>query len=143
MWQVNGTEVPASWLSFEPTRVLYEFDGPKIFTCRDATGQLYLAYQCDEDREALRFLVVPFSEDLERRLTAGAIDVRDALSRPQAWLFDLGNDGSPLRCWQVDVEGLPPDVLPKPGVLLWADLPPIISSPTPGPGGPACGKQAS
>jgi hypothetical protein len=127
MWHVAGNQVAHNWLRQDPVRVLYEFDGPKIFLCKDIPGNLYLAYQCDESEELLRFLVVPFSEDLERRLTSGEMNVRDALTRAKAWLFDFGNDWSPLSCWEINVDDLPPGVLPEPGVMLWPHLQPVMN----------------
>jgi hypothetical protein len=129
MWPVNGTRVSPHWLGLEPIPVLYEFDGPRIFICQDDASNPYLAYQCDEDEEARRFLVVPSNEGLERRLTRGEINVRDAFWRPRAWFFDLGNDWQPLRAWEVDVENLPPEMLPQPGVMLWPHLTPVINGP--------------
>src|SRR5689334_9467809 len=95
MWTVNGRLMPDPWLDFEPVRVLYSFDGPRIFTCKDSAGNLFLAFQCDEDGEAVRFLVVPLSDNREQQLTAGEIDVRSVLSQEAAWLFDLGGDWTP------------------------------------------------
>ena len=60
MWHVNGKPISGAWLNLEPVRVLYDFDGPRIFTCKDVNGTLFLAYQCGEDRETMRFLIVPF-----------------------------------------------------------------------------------
>jgi hypothetical protein len=75
----------------------------------------------------MRFLVVPCDLDLEWRLTAGEINVRDALTRGKAWLLDFNNDWSPARCWTVDVDELPPGVLPEPGVMLYAHLRPVMA----------------
>jgi hypothetical protein len=127
MWQVTGALIPPHWLLPIPIRTLYEFDGPRIFLCKDVPGNLYLAYQCGEDREVMRFLVVPCTVDLERRLTAGETDVRDALTRPRGWLFDFGKDWSALRCWKVNIDDLPPRTLPEPGVMLWAHLQPVMN----------------
>lgn len=127
MWAVPGTPMTASWLKPEPTRILYEFDGPRIFLCEDIPGNAYLAYQCGEDRTTLRFLVVPCGEDAERRLATGKTNVRDALSRPKAWILDLGYDWTPRHCWKVEVDDLPSCVLPKQGVMLYSHLPSLIS----------------
>ena len=133
MWTVDGSPVPPSWLALEPERVLYEFDGPKIFTCRGQMGELFLAYLCSEDQSAMRYLVVPFTDNLLRGLTAGDLPLQTALTQNRSWLFDVGNDWRPLRCWQIDGSRVPPGVLPKPGVLLWADLAPArngVTSPS-------------
>lgn len=54
-WLVNGKPESNTWLDLEPVRVLYEFDGPRIFTCRDSAGNLFLAYQCGEEDQVMRF----------------------------------------------------------------------------------------
>jgi len=108
----------ADWLDLKPIRVLYDFDGPKIFTCKDQTGQPFLAFQCSVDRSTMRYLVVPFGDGLETRLTNGDINVRDALTRPKMWVFDLDNSWQPVRCWRVSVDDLPSHLLPRPGAAL-------------------------
>jgi hypothetical protein len=133
MWPVQGKPISGAWLDMEPVRVLYEFDGPRIFTCKDAVGNRYLAYQCGEAKGVLRFLVVPCSDDLERALTAGAINLRDALARPRAWLFDLSYQWQIRSAWQTDVDSLPPFLLPRPGVMLWRHLTPVINPLAPRP----------
>ena len=124
MWSVTGTPAPIDWLDFTPVRVLYEFDGPKIFTCKDLTGQPFLAFQCSANREAVRFLVVPFGDGLESRLTTGDINLRDALIRPQMWIFDLDNSWKPVHSWRVRANDFPSRLLPRDGVMLWSHLQP-------------------
>lgn len=127
MWPINKPAQPHDWLDFEPVTVLYEYDGPRIFTCKDVTDQLFLAYRCGRDRETIRFVVVPFSEDLERQLVTGDINLRDALTRPRTWVFDLNKQWQPIRCWRVNSGELPPRVLPRPGVMLYAHLTPVMN----------------
>jgi hypothetical protein len=128
MWQVTGTQTSASWLALEPFTVLYDFDGPRIFTCKDSSGNLFLAYQCGEDNQTMRFLVVPFSEESERKLTSGEDSLHDVLMRPHAWLFDLDFQWQIIGAWQVRVENLPTDCVPSPGVMLWSHLPSRIKA---------------
>jgi hypothetical protein len=127
MWNFVGVAEQANWLTFEPLRILYEFDVPYIFICSDVPGNTYLAYLCGRDQQEVRYLVVPCSEDLERRLVTGDINLRDALTQYRAWLFDLDNQWNPLRAWKVNVDSLPADVLPKPGVMIYAHLPPVAN----------------
>jgi hypothetical protein len=132
MWDVPGQQLAnPDWLDLEPVRVLYEYDGPRIFTCQDKAGKLLLAYLCSEDRTRRRFLLVPFDADLEQQLTAGQIDLRDALTRSPAWIVDVANDWQPLALWLVEVESLPANVLPRPGVMLWASLRPVLNGTAP------------
>ena len=128
MWQVRGTVVNPSWLTLQPHRVLYSYDGPRIFTCRDAAENQYLAYLCDEDDAFVRFVVAPCDEWAERELTTGMVDVQEVLSRYRSWIFDLNHDWQPVRAWRIDPPyRLPAGVLPNPGVMLWRHLPSRIS----------------
>src|SRR5262245_12983338 len=126
MWQVEGTPDRIR-TTLEPDRLLYEYDGPRIFTSKDSADNLYLAYFCDEDERTTRFLVVTFSERLLDALTAGSMNVRDALTRPQSWLVDLDNDWQLTGSWRIDVDTLPTGVIPEPGVMLWRHLTPVIN----------------
>jgi hypothetical protein len=134
VWQVKGQSVPADWLCLEPVAVLYDFDGPTIFTCKDVDGKLYLAYQCSEAPGRMRFLVVPFSEESVRRLSIGDLNLHDALMRPRACLIDLDYQGDVLAAWETLPENLPPKAIPAPGVMLWSHLTPKIVENVPRPG---------
>lgn|SRR5262245_5802872 len=131
MWNVKGRPVPLDWLSLEPVTVLYEFDGPRIFTCADDPGNRYLAYQCGEENRIMRFLVVPFGDDHLRRLTEGEDNLHDALTKPRAWVFDIGFDWSRKAAWEVQIEDIPRDSIPRPGVMLWPHLKPRIKATVP------------
>jgi hypothetical protein len=122
------------WLDPAPVQVLYEFDGPRIYTCRDGNGNLFLAYQCGEERGLLRFLMAPFSDSQEWELTNGHTDLRNALTQARGWVFDLDYHWRPLRCWKVDVGNLPTRILPAPGVMLYRHLPALINLLRPRPG---------
>ena len=122
MWQVRGKQLSGTWLDLEPVPVLYDFDGPRIFVCKDTMGVNYfLAYQCGEEASTrtMRFLVVPCSENLERQLTAGEINLHDALMRPRAWIFDLDFQWILKDSWEVQVEDVPATSF-EPGVKLSA-----------------------
>ena len=126
LWQVKGTPKNPDWLDLEPIEVLYDFDGPRIFICKDGPGNTYLAYLCGDDRNTVRYLVVPCSDSLKERLISGKINLRDALSQGKAWVFDLDNDWKPRSASRVNVDDLPEDALPEPGVMLYAHLTPIV-----------------
>jgi hypothetical protein len=125
MWTVAGKIEDPNWLIFKPTIVLYAYDGPRTFICKDMANETYLAHWCDEDDERTRFLIVPFSQSLLSALISGEIDVRDALTRNMAWIFDLNNDWNPVQAWSVEISDLPNGILPRPGVMLWNNLRPV------------------
>ena len=122
MWQVTGRMTAFDWIDLTPVNVLYEFDGPRIFTCRDNAGELLLAYQCGGDGPLSRFVLVPFTPELERRLVDGEITVREALDQPRTWLIDLNADWEISSAWQVRMEDIPSSCLPRPGAMLLPSL---------------------
>jgi hypothetical protein len=131
MWPITGSPVPNTWFNLEPVTVLYDFDGPRIFTCHDSVRNLYLAYQCGEDDRATRFLVVPFNEFRQAQLTKGMISLRDALLCPRAWVVDVLFDGTMEQLLEINTTDIPADVLPRAGVMLYASLPSLINPEVP------------
>ncbi len=128
MWEVKGKPVPGErFQPFTTCEVLYDFDGPRTFTLRDADAELHLAHWLDEDRERSRFVVVPFSERLLTDLKAGRLSVRDALEQPRAYVLDLSPDAAVLGVRRVELADLPADALPRPTTMLWPHLEPLAS----------------
>lgn len=131
MWPVEGSETATAYFSnLRPERVLYDLDGPAIFTTRDIFGRLLLAYQCDEDEVTSRFLVVPCQEEKVSRMEAGRASVRAVLSGSHGWIIDVLHSGEVKRAWLVRQDALPDDALPLSGVLLMPS-PPESSRPQP------------
>ena len=119
MWAVDGRTQSTELLgSLAAERVLYEFDGPRIFTSRTREGALLLAYLCDQDGEVDRFLVAPANESEVAQLEQGALPVREALTRSWLWVVDRGRDGTLMHAWDCSGHALPADVLPAPGTPL-------------------------
>ena len=126
MWKINKKRlVPHSWLEFEPETVLDEYDCPLLFTLRDIPGNKYLAYFCDMDGSGVRFLVVPFTDNLETKLVGGDIDLRGVLIRSPMWVFDLDKKWNPVRAWKVVLADLPKNLIPNPGVMLRPGMQPL------------------
>ena len=121
MWPVVGTARPAGSLGpLTPEEVLYEFDGPRLFTARSPDGDLLLAYLCDADEARARFVVVPTDPSIVSQLQDGALPVRDALSRAPLWLVDLEPQGV-VEVLETAPADLPDEALPQPGVLLFPE----------------------
>jgi hypothetical protein len=106
--------------------VLYEFDGPRIFTLRDVDGSLHLACWSDEDDDTNRFVVSLTTAETIDSLRRGALAVYDALHHSPCYLCDVTDQGVVVDCQLVDFQNLPVDTLPAPGTKLLADfrLPP-------------------
>jgi hypothetical protein len=125
MWTAAGKPVPVDrFAPFEPVEVLYEFDGPRIFTMRDADGELCLAYWSDEDDTASRYVVVPTTTTIVDRLKQGSLSVHEALDQPRCWLCDRNHQGELVACRRVEFEELPADALPTSGTRLLPSLEP-------------------
>ena len=123
MSEVKGQSVdPARFKPFEPHDVLYDFEGPKTFTFFDAEREFCLAIWFDEDRERVRYFVVPFSVALLAKLKDGQITVREALDQPRLWLVDVDNRMVPIAAIRTELSALPEDELPVPGTMLYASL---------------------
>lgn len=123
MGLVKGKTVePARFAPFHPLKVLYDFDGPRTFTFLDREEELNLALWFDENAERIRFLVVPFSEQLTERLETGQISVREALEQPRLWVVDVNNRFEPVAAVRTNLADLPQDELPVPGTMLLPSL---------------------
>lgn len=111
---------------FAPDEVLYDFDGPRIFTVRNALGEL-LFYLADELDNTARYFVVPTSAKIVEQIKSGASSVREALDQPWVWILDAQFDGTPVNAWKGVLKDIPADALPQPGVMLYPHLEPVLS----------------
>jgi hypothetical protein len=128
MWNIIGKAVEnARFQPFQPAEVLYEFDGPRIFTLNDAEGELNLAYWSDEDQQICRYVVVPTATTILAALRKGSISVFDALNQPRCWLCDVTHQGDLSRCQRVEFEAVPRDSLPAIGTMLLPTLEPLLT----------------
>lgn len=105
-----------------PSEVLYEFEGPCIFTARAAHGVAVLAYLSEdlEDEQRLRYIVATTSEGTVDELKHGVISVREALDRGSLWMVDFDYGYRPVRAFSVRSEQLPEDAMPLRGTMLLA-----------------------
>ncbi|HEV3006112.1 MAG TPA: DUF6575 domain-containing protein [Pirellulales bacterium] len=124
MPSLNGKSVTTPRFAvFKPSKVLYDFDGPRIFTVVDADGELYLAHWCDDDASAVRYLVVPTDWAIIAGVERGELAVRDALEQPRCWVVDVTASGDIEVIRRLDWNDVPPDF---PGAML---LPPMSAAP--------------
>jgi hypothetical protein len=127
-WDVDGIDYPREFFgSLEPTDILYEFDGPRIFTTTTPRQDTFLAYQCAEAADRNRYIVVPSNAELVRELRSGLVSMREALSQPWTWLVDQFHSGEIAHARKIDLRELPASALPRPGVLLLPTLLPMLS----------------
>jgi hypothetical protein len=113
---------------FTPSEVLYDFNGPRIFTT--LTGrQLYLWYQCGEDSDGTtdRFSVVPTNSRIVEQLKVGTKTVHDALNQPWVWVVNV-SAGRVTNGWVLKgLDELPCNAKPHPDTPLWPHLEPLFS----------------
>lgn len=129
IWTVANTA--CGWLKLsklEPVRVLDELDGPRLFTVKSDDGQNLLAYMCGEDSAVERFLLVPTSDRIVKRIECNELSLRDALTQQAVMvMIDQRRDGSLGDPVAVDFADLPTSALPRAGTFL-SPLPrPLIS----------------
>lgn len=128
MWEIRGKPVdPKRFAPFEPLRVLNYYDGPRIFTFKDADEALCLACWSDEDEKQSRFLVVAVTDQIITNLESGLLSVREALAQPRLWVVDWAQDGSLTGAWLVAHQDVPEDSQPQPRTMLHRSLEPILS----------------
>ena len=121
-WHIETSEFDVNAFSRpQPLEVLYDFDGPRIFTATSSLGEL-LYYLAQEDSQTLRFIVAPTNDQVVQRLKTGVVSVRDALSQPWLWVLDTDLGMVPQKSWGCKLADIPSGVLPMPGVMLWAHL---------------------
>jgi Family of unknown function (DUF6575) len=128
MWDIQGKKIDIGrFTPFDPVEILYEFDGPRVFTVRDNDGELNLVYWSDEDGMNTRYVVVPTSTKILDELRQGVVSALDALNQPRCWVCDLGRDGSLSGCSLVDFQAIPSGALPTQGTMLWPSLEPLLT----------------
>lgn len=126
-WQINAPEFGIEpFAGVQLNEILYEFDGPRIFTATSLFGTL-LYFLAEEDDEVSRFIVVPTNAQIVERLKSGILSVWDALNQPWIWVVDVSFNGIPQKSWRCTLADVPADVLPKSGVMLWSHLEPVFA----------------
>ena len=127
MWKISGQTVARERFEpFLPVDVLDDYDGPRIFTLKDADGELNLAYWSDGEQGNSRYVVVPTTTKILDFLRAGEISVFDALNQPRCWVCDTSLSGDVGNCWRVDFDSIPREALPSAGTMLLPTLEPQL-----------------
>lgn len=133
MWDVVGTRIDAARFEpFEPLHVLNSYDGPRLFTLRDAEGASCLTCWSDDDEKLSRYLIVPTTQGAVAELAAGVLSVREPLAHPPRWVVDLSHDGAVVAAWLVAPDSVPEDAQPQRGVTLRRPATPPRSVPIDG-----------
>lgn len=124
----NYERAPAELGSMLVNEILYEFDGPCIFTSTASNGGQLLAYLVEEvdDDAVLRYLVAATTAETILSLKAGTTTVRDALMVGWIWVCDLSFEWEVKHVYAPPHHMIPEDMLPAAGTLLWPELEPAL-----------------
>lgn len=129
LWTVSGERLPRELLeSFHsPQEVLFEYNGPRIFSFPSRLGSLCLAYLCEEEDSLSRYIVTPVSAASIDELKHGNKSIRKTLAQPIVWIVDIDRDGAVHDSWMVNSSSLPEDALPDMDTMLLPSLEPLLS----------------
>jgi hypothetical protein len=126
-WLINEPRLDSAYLgALEPTRILFDFDGPRTFLSQDSQGDLLFLHQCDASESIWRYFVVPFSETLLADLEGGRLDLRSALDQPRLWVADFDRNGVAALFRIVDRASVEA-YLPIAGTMLSPEFEPLLS----------------
>lgn len=142
MWQPEGKNIDPSFLgSFEPTDILFEFEGePLTFISHDTDGDLLLVHNLTLEIGVSRYLVAPIDPRIQLELNAGRLDLFSAMNQPRCWIADIVPDRSSeppwkvKHAWKTAFTQLPAEFLPKPGSMACPGLDPFFRVRLIGPG---------
>jgi hypothetical protein len=135
MWEPKGKAIDSATLGeLRPEEVLFEFEEPLTFTCRDRDGQMLLAHSLCAEGSMSRYLLVATDQEFIDGLRAGRLDMLAALRQPRCWIVDFGPGWEIKRLWLIAFEKVPKDHLPNPGAMLTPQLDPLFRLRLVGPG---------
>jgi len=145
MWEPDGIPVDAGRFGeMDPEDILYEFDGPRIFSFRNPDGDLLLAYLFSEEDAISRYIVVPANPTLIEKLAHGRKSMRESLAQSWVWVVDVPFGKVPATAWKTDFLNLPNRFLPKAGLCVNPAHEPLLTVRLVGEGlGPENGVPAS
>ncbi len=98
---------------------VYEFyDGPRLLSCRNRSGQSFLALSVEDSDTGSAWLYVAVSDERLRQIEAGTIDLRTAIEAPEDQAVYMAYQATEEGTWRVvwtPVAELTDDVLPFEG----------------------------
>jgi hypothetical protein len=106
--------------------VFLGYDGPKLFSCRNKTGQWFIAVFVDEDGNSEIYLYMPISFDRLRAVRSGQVTLRMAFSNPEdgiAYSVRRYLDRPKCDVELVTADGIPEDWLPEETAVLGLPTP--------------------
>lgn len=100
-WKFAGQIELENLGALAPVEILYEFDGPCIFTAKIPTGLvlLYLAEELED--ETLRFIASHCAQKTIAGLLEGALSVRDALELGSMFVVEMNQRREPQAAFKL------------------------------------------
>jgi len=125
MWQYEKIGSTPDFSGITPNEVLFDFDGPQIFTY-EWRDFLFLAYASDYDaaESKTRLLIVETTTQEIDGLKRGHLAILDALSKPLIWAADWNgaDEADNINLLPHGIDSVPESHRPEAGTLLWAHL---------------------
>ncbi|MGU3627984.1 hypothetical protein [Comamonas sp. C24C] len=126
MWEINNEDIlDISFKDFQTKEILYEFDGPKIFTF-EKKNILFFAYFSDIDysQEEYRLIICITTEEEIFSLKNGTSSLDMVLKKNLLWIvdFDFEENHKSTTLIKDGYENIPANKKPKSGTLLWPHL---------------------
>jgi hypothetical protein len=120
-----GKKTIPPFTELKAAKVLYDFEGPRIFTVDLDFGTLLVYVLGDEDDFQVALLTLTTDEVVDSLVT-GRISVREALLRGRPWLAEVNADGFVTNAVLLK-SPIVNDLLPQPGIMLYRTLQPVLS----------------
>ena len=106
----------------EPIEIYEFYDQPLLFSCRNASGDIFLVVSIDEDDDCETGLYVSMSPNRFNRICSGNIDLHDAFADAEyGTVFEVQtpyNTEKEVSVKSVPTHTLTQDMLPLPGEFL-------------------------
>lgn len=109
-WVAKGTILG----DLEITETFVDFDGPRVFSCRSSTDQLYIAGWAQEGEDADLWLYLPISQRRLSIVRSGGLTLRSAFEAPEGLIYlvtirhDEGDDAAqPISASRLEDAWLP------------------------------------
>jgi hypothetical protein len=108
--------------------VFIDYDGPRLFTCTDEYGSVYLAVFADEDDDFEIYVYVEISPTRLDALRNGQATFRQAFENPlhgNSWIVHRSLNTTEGAAEKVPPEAIPVDWLPSEGARLIVEAPSV------------------
>jgi hypothetical protein len=102
-------------------RVLYEYDGPAIFTAMIGLSK-FLFYKADEMEEYDVFVAAETDDATIELVMSGRLSVRGALNKKRVFVIELNHGYCLEKYWEVSAEDVPEGIMPPKHLPIFSSL---------------------